>query len=181
MPRTPWENRAEFEKLAGRQADLGDVLDQLRNGMDPRQLQKARPNGPDWSRFGYAAVEPDKSPFVQPTVYKNKQYLGAMQKQMSAALSEDAINRAAMEMFSPYTEPPTRRPRVPKAPGTMDMMKRVSPVAAALDLLSYTGDTNSNEAMELQNRRGPAYSNRGEYDAMLQSVLNSGNARMPGY
>lgn len=183
--RTPWQDRAEFEKLAGRQSDVQDVIAQLRNALSPTELKKASIYSPDWARYGYAAVDPDTKTFVEPTMYRNKQYTGAMQKQLSAALNEDAINKAAMELFSPYTPPTTAPSKVPSAPRPrvpgykLPAAGLSGAIGVLLDLLSYSGDTNSNEAEQLQSKRGPDYSNKADYEALLQQVLQSGSANIP--
>lgn len=52
-------------------------------------------------------------------------------------------------------------------------------IGVLLDLLTYSGDTNSNESAELSNRQSAPATNRPEYEALLNQVLNSGNATFP--
>lgn len=182
--RTPWQNRAEYEKLAGRQVDVQDVIAQLRDALDPANLEVAHPGySPEWAKYGHPAVDPTTKTFVQPTMYRNQQYEGSMKKQLSAALSEDAINRAAMELFAPYTpaaprQPRTARPQTPTKPPGVGM-GAAGVIGVLLDLLSYSGDTNSNESEALAKKQPPTATNRPEYEALLQQVLNSGTATFP--
>jgi len=184
--RTPWQDRAEFEKLLGRQADVQDVIAQLQNALAPENLRKASNYGPDWTRYGYAAVDPGTKEFVDPTLYKNKQYIGPMQKQLSSALSEDAINQAALELFSPYTPPAAKplkyptspRPRVPVTT-KLPVLGISGVIGVLLDLLSYSADTNAGEDKRLKDARGLEFTNRPEYEALLQQAIQSGNATPP--
>lgn len=183
--RTPWQDLAEFQKLGGRQSDVQDVIQQLQGALDPTNLRKATPYSPEWAKYGYAAVDPGTKTFVEPTMYANKQYAGSMQKQLSSALNEDAINRAAMELFSPYTPPipkPDKAPSVPRprTPGSkIPAMGAAGVIGVLLDLLSYTGSTNANESEQLQSKRGAELTNKPEYEALLQQLLQSGNATFP--
>lgn len=177
--RTPWQDLGSAQKAAGRVSDLEDVIAQLSTALEPGNLRKASPMSPDWARYGYAAVDPTTKTFVQPTMYNNKQYVGSMQKQLSSALHEKAITDAALELFSPYNPPAVKQPRIPGV--TRPAGKLVGGAGLAgllLDLLTYSGDTNANEAEDLTAKRGPEYTNKPEYDRLLQQALQQLQGRI---
>lgn len=177
--RTPWQDLAQYQQIAGRQLDVEDVIAQLQEALKPANLSQNSPKSPPWAQFGHAAVDPYHTTFVEPTMYSNAQYKGQMQKQLSAALSEQAINNAAMELFSPYTPPAARTPgnaspRLPSIPGTPGGVPKsaiLGPLSILVDLLTHSGDTNSNEKDKLAEKQGPAYTNKPEYEKLLQQAL----------
>ncbi len=177
IPRAP--NNYEPDAVAGQ--DIVDMLDDILAGISeftrsgrpvPNPLRSVA-NTPEIPLVRYNSATggvPLTGPGYQTTydplaTTKVKELYAARQPAAIAALldgiSLDLPPHPPAAPAAPVTRPPARMP-ISGAAGLAGLL---------VDLLTYSGDTNSNEDEKLKEKRGPGYSNRPAYQEELQKAL----------
>lgn len=203
MPKTNFEpnltKMAEARKAYTANAELQYVLEDLVDFFSKARLDKNMnqlPAGaPDWRRYAHVGtLSPHHIMGVATDTLDNEAIpVEQLQRRLKLAKYEQELNKLAEAFSRPVNNIPARlyNPGIPElytaaskapAPATANTkhatggsMGIAGKLGVLLDLLTYSGETNSNNDAELAAKRGPAYSNKSEYSNLLQQLLQQNN------
>ena len=164
------EQQANIQRLL--QAAASDPLDYMG---DPLRV-----GAPSWQAHTVTAAGPRVGATVN-SMLENLEVTptSEIRKELTRLKHQEVIAKAAQAMYrgngykvTPAVEGPFYG-RSPAMPGAMPAAKSTAlgPIGVLLDLLTRTTDLNSNEDAELAKQLGPAYSNKAEYERLLQQAL----------
>lgn len=163
------EQQANIQRLI--QAAASDPLDYLG---DPLRV-----GAPSWQAHTVTAAGPRVGATVN-SMLENLEVTptSALHKELTRLKHQQVIAEAANAWYRgdgfkvmPAVEGPFRSPTTPAPAGASPKSSVLGPISLLLDLMTRTTDLNSNEDAELAKQRGPAYSNKAEYERLLQQVL----------
>lgn len=167
----PFYNPEAAKGAQVRADQLRDIILQL---TDPMTLSAAdQPSQNPFNLYGATRTSVDNG-VRNSSMYYNQEPLRKIQQGLTSAKTEEEVVRAALAMFgserpvqiTPAISGPYRAEKLPTG-------NLIGKIGTLIDLLTYSPALNTGESTELAGKRGPEYTNRPEYEALLQQVLQS--------